>query len=235
MATGDKVQQLVEAEEEASIAPLERIVRSLEEEIVLGRLRPRERLLEEELAKRFDAKRHVIRAALAELEVLGIVVRQPNRGAAVRDFTPQEVEQIYDVRQVLEGHAASIMPLPASPELLDKLRTIHRRHSKAVDDHEPRTVFRANLEFHRVLFAACGNPYLAEQIDQLATRAHAIRFHAISDPGLVNRAREEHGRMIEYLEQGDRERLVELVAAHIQPSKDAYLRFADTPWIRPFR
>ncbi|MBW6422891.1 GntR family transcriptional regulator [Rhizobium sp. XQZ8] len=228
------VQDLVEPQDETSSGPIERIVRSLEEEIVLGRLRPRERLLEEELAKHFDAKRHVIRAALAELEALGIVVRQPNKGAAVRDFSPQEVEQIYDVRALLEGHAAEIIPLPGSPELLGRLKAIHERHSQAVDAHEPRTVFRANLEFHRVLFGACGNPYLAEQINQLASRAHAIRFHAISDEKLVNRAREEHGRMIEYLERGDREKLVEVVAAHIQPSKEAYLRLS-SQWAQRFR
>jgi DNA-binding GntR family transcriptional regulator len=94
--------------------------------------------------------------------------------------------------------------------------------------NEPRTVFRANLEFHRVFFAACGNPYLAEQIIQLASRAHAIRFHAISDESPVNRARNEHLMMIDHLEKGDRGKLMELVAAHIKPSKEAYLRLDST-------
>ena len=209
---------------------IERIVRSLEEEIVLGRLRPRERLLEEELAKHFNAKRHVIRAALAELETMGIVVRQPNRGAAVRDFSALEVAQIYDVRELLERHAASIMPLPAPTALVDELVAIHERHGAAVERNDPRAVFRENLRFHHVLFSACGNPYLAEQIEQLASRAHAIRFHAITDPVLLARAREEHGRMIDYLKQGSRQQLEDLVAAHIKPSKDAYLRLSGAKW-----
>lgn len=211
-------------------APLEQIVRRLEEEIVLGRLRPRERLVEEELVKRFDAKRHVVRGALVELETLGIVVRQPNRGAAVRDFTAEEVEQIYDVRLVLERHAAQIIPLPADPALLARLKEIQARHGKAVDGGDLRTVFRANLAFHRTLFGACGNPYLVEQINQLAARAHAIRFHAITDDALLDRARLEHGRMIDYLERGERGELVELVGEHIKPSKQAYLKFASTRW-----
>lgn len=232
MADADTKVRDGEAAEAGGKVTLEDIVMRLEEEIVLGVLRPRERLLEEDLAKYFDAKRHVIRAALAELETMGIVVRQPNRGAAVRDFTAEEVEQIYSVRDVLERHAASIMPLPAPSELLTKLRAIQARHSKAVEAQDLRAVFRANLEFHRVLFAACNNPYLAEQISQLASRAHAIRFHAITDPKLLDRARKEHGLMIKYLESGDREKLVELVGAHIRPSKDAYLRLARTQWTR---
>lgn len=213
-------------------SPLEQIVRSLEEEIVLGRLHPRERLVEEDLARHFDAKRHVVRAALAELETLGIVVRQPNRGAAVRDFTAREVEQIYDVRVVLERYAAQIMPLPADPDLVARLAGIQARHGRAVDERDLRTVFRANLEFHRVLFGACGNPYLAEQINQLASRAHAIRFHAITDDTLLERARREHGLMIDYLERGEREKLIEIMGEHIKPSMAAYLRLAGTRWVR---
>lgn len=217
--------------DEGAIAAIDRVVRSLEEQIVLGRLRPRERLLEEELAKHFDAKRHVIRAALAELEAMGIIVRQPNRGAAVKDFTPEEVEQIYDIRQLLEGHAAAIMPLPANGEVIGQLKAAFAKHSEAVDDHQLHLIFRSNLEFHRILFGACGNPFLAKQIDQLASRVHAIRF--ISDDRMVERARdarEDHAKMIEYMESGDRQSLVEIVGRHIQPSKEAYFRLASIHW-----
>jgi DNA-binding GntR family transcriptional regulator len=209
----------------------ETVVRRLEEEIVLGRLRPRERLLEEDLSREFNTKRHVVRAALAELETMGIVVRQPNRGAAVRDFSAEEVEHIYNVREVLERYAAQIIPLPADPALLARLREIHARHGQAVDKGDPRTVFRANLEFHRVFFGACGNPSLAEQIHQLASRAHAIRFLAINDDALLDRARREYGQMIDYLEAREREKLVELVGEHIKPSKNAYLKLA-LSWAR---
>lgn len=217
--------------DEGATATIEHVVRSLEEQIVLGRLRPRERLLEEELAKHFDAKRHVIRAALAELEAMGIIVRQPNRGATVKDFTPQEVEQIYDIRQLLEGHAARIMPLPASAGVIEQLRAAYAKHSDAVDAHQTHLIFRSNLEFHRILFDACGNPFLAKQIDQLASRVHAIRF--ISDHRMVERAkdaREDHSKMIEYMQSGDRPKLMEIVGRHILPSKDAYLQLANIQW-----
>jgi DNA-binding GntR family transcriptional regulator len=114
--------------------------------------------------------------------------------------------------------------------LVAKLEAVQSRHGKAVDEQDLRAVFRANLEFHRVLFAACGNPYLAEQIQTLASRAHAIRFHAITDDKLLDRARREHVLMIDYLKIGDREKLVNIVGEHIKPSMDAYLRLASTRW-----
>ena len=81
------------------------IVQRLEEEIALGLLRPRERLVEDDLLARFNVKRHVVRQVLAELEMMGMVTRRPNRGAVVRDFTTLEVEHIYFVRELLERAA----------------------------------------------------------------------------------------------------------------------------------
>src|SRR5690349_12367591 len=85
------------------------IVQRLEEEIALGLLRPRERLVEDDLLARFNVKRHVVRQVLAELEMMGMVTRRPNRGAAVRDFTTLEVEHIYFVRDILERAAVEVM------------------------------------------------------------------------------------------------------------------------------
>ena len=79
----------------------------------VGNLMPRERLVEDVLMQRFSAKRHTVRQALVELERMGIVTRTPNRGAAVRDFTALEVEEIAEVRATLHRRAAQRMKLPA--------------------------------------------------------------------------------------------------------------------------
>ena len=65
----------------------------LEEDIIFGRLQPRERLVEDVLIKRFGGKRHVVRQALAELERMGIVVREQNKGAVVRLFQTGRIQQ----------------------------------------------------------------------------------------------------------------------------------------------
>src|SRR5271170_6052936 len=88
------------------------VVSSLEKDIVLGRLHPRERLIEDELMRRFGAKRHVVRRGLADLEQMGIVERVPNRGAMVRAYREDEIQQLYVLRNLLEGHAALLIPMP---------------------------------------------------------------------------------------------------------------------------
>jgi DNA-binding GntR family transcriptional regulator len=202
----------------------EDIVQRLEEEIALGLLRPRERLVEEELLLRFKAKRHVIRQVLAELELMGIIDRPPNRGAMVRDIGIREIDQIYFMRELLERSAIEVMPLPMEDGVIKTLSGLHEKHCKAVTEGRLRDVFRLNLEFHQVLFSACGNAQLAEAISQFAFKAHAIRSYTIGDPVLLERVCEEHARMIKLMRGSNREALIKLVTAHKMPAKQAYLR-----------
>jgi DNA-binding GntR family transcriptional regulator len=195
----------------------------LEEEIVLGWLQPRERLVEEELARRFDTKRHVVREAIFELERMGLVERVPNKGAVVRSLDPMEVTQVYDVRSALETLAAELIPLPAPADVTASLRDIQHRHASAVELGDPRTAFRANMAFHDALFAACGNPHLVDLIRQSAKKVHGARSLTAVDPAYLRRACEEHWAMIEAMETGDRARLKSLFQDHILPSREVYL------------
>jgi DNA-binding GntR family transcriptional regulator len=208
---------------ETALLPIADVTRILEEDIALGRLRPRERLVEDELIGRFGVKRHIVRQALADLESMGIVVRQPNKGAMVKDFNPKEVEDLYTVRELLECKAAELIPLPASEELITELRLIHERHGRAVEQADVRIVFRENLKFHITLYSACGNLALAQAIANFADKTHSIRSYTIGDPNLLKRAFQEHAAIIDALAAGDRAALMRLVVDHLKPAMAAYL------------
>jgi DNA-binding GntR family transcriptional regulator len=198
----------------------------IEEEIALGLLRPRERLIEDDLIRKFDVKRHVARQVIGLLESTGVVTRERNKGATVKDFSPAEVEQIYDVRELLLGRAAELIPIPTSPDVLDELKSIHILHKRAAAVGDLRTVFRQNLRFHAVLEAACNNPHLFEALQLYGYRANAMRSYTIRSPELLSTAIAEHGQIIDALENGDRSTLRHIMVAHIQPAKNAYLQFA---------
>lgn len=195
----------------------------IEEEIVLGWLQPRERLVEEELAARYGVKRHAVREAIFTLERIGLVERVPNKGAVVRMLRAADVEQIYAVREALETLAATLIPLPAAPDLIARLEDIQERHSAAVKSGDARAAFRANLAFHDLLFAGCGNPHLAEAIRSFAQKVHGVRSYTAGDPAYLLRARDEHVAIIEALRLGDRDRLVALCKNHLGPSRDIYI------------
>lgn len=214
------------AEKLDSTSRTSEIVRALEGDIALGELAPKERLVEEDLATRFKVKRHVVRQALSELETMGVVRREPNRGATVRNYGADEVEQLYLVRALVEKTAAKLIPLPAAPALVRQLTSIHERHCAAVKKGDLRGVFRENLLFHKTFFAACGNAPLVDVIEQLALKAHAIRSYSIGNPDLLVSVCADHARMIDIIQGSNREELMRLVVRHIQPAKDEYLRLA---------
>lgn len=202
----------------------EKIVGLVKHQIIFGRLKPRERLIEDELCARFQASRHLIRSAFVTLEHMGLVTRRPNKGAVVRDFSVDEVEDIYDMRALLQGEAARRIPLPVPRALLDRLEAIHAEHARAVERQDLGLVCTINNEFHCTFFAACGSRYLAQTIERLWTETLAIRCYAIGDPLLLARSQQEHGQIIEALACGDRARLVRHVIDHIWPALDAYKR-----------
>lgn len=202
------------------------VVATLEEDIVLGRLHPRERLIEDDLMRRFGVKRHVIRQGLAELEQMGIVERVPNRGALVRTYEPSEIQQLYVVRDLLETHAARLIPMPLHGADLDELRQVQLKHDKAVEAGELGQVFHSNVEFHDLLFSKAGNRYLSEAIKQFALRTHGIRFYCLTYPGYLHQARQEHWQMIHAIEVCDRQSLVKLCSQHLLASRACYEKVA---------
>ena len=96
-----------------------------------GQLRPRERLVEDGIIARTDATRHAVRRAFDELERMGLVIRQPNKGVQVSDYSIREIEELYEIRECLERQAASRFNEPADTALVKELTDIASRHRDA--------------------------------------------------------------------------------------------------------
>jgi DNA-binding GntR family transcriptional regulator len=205
-------------------ATAELIATRLEEEIVLGRRHPRERLIEQDLCEQFNTHRADVRLAFFELEKKGIIQRIPNRGAMVRDLSPQEVTEIYAVREELEVMAVRILPFPVARSDIDKLEEIQRKYSAAIDGGDLLKVFYGNLHFHRTLYELCGNTCLMETIEQLGQKVYGIRSYANAYPDALDRARRDHIAMIAALRTSNREQLIALTRRHLEPSPAAYIR-----------
>jgi len=199
------------------------IVRTLEVDIVLGRLYPRERLIEEQLAKRFKTTRHVVRQALLELEIHGLVVREANKGATVSEYSAEEVNQLYQMREFVERQAAELIPLPVSVTSWQQLKKICDNHADAIENKDMIHVVAANKKFHQVLYRLCGNHFLADVIDEMAKKANLVRFTSGTDFSFLQRARDEHYEVLEALQKDNNDTLAKICIKHLQPSRQLYL------------
>lgn len=210
------------------------IVRAVQEDVIFGRIAPGARITEDALLARFPATRHLVRQALFQLERMGIVVHERNRGAAVRSLAPDEVVELYALREMLQRQAALAIPVPAPEGLLERLRQLHAEYSARVEAGHLPGVHELNDRFHLTLFGACGNRYLVETIGQYMRMGFPVRaaLH-LSRPGVggevhadrakLELSRSQHRTMIDLLEGSDRWALAQLCVDHLQPSRRDYL------------
>jgi DNA-binding GntR family transcriptional regulator len=206
-----------------SDAIADRIAREIEQEIVFGRLRPGQKLREEELAERFAASRHHVREGLVLLQRIGIVTKERNKGAVVRRFTADEVRQVYEVREILQRQAALRIPLPVGAAAIARLEAIHADYEHAVRAGDLRGIHAANDRFHTELFGLCGNEVLVQLVKHYMDLTYAIRASAFSDPLSLETSRRDHEVMIRLLASNDSWALSQICVDHIQPTKAQYL------------
>ncbi|CAN5199440.1 GntR family transcriptional regulator [soil metagenome] len=209
---------------DAGLAPEQAIAKQLGEDIIFGRLEPGARLIEDQLIARFGVTRHCIRSALFELERSGIVVRERNKGVAVRSLTPQEVHQIYEVRELLQRQAALMIPLPAPANLVAELESINADYQRAIQARDFGAVHALNDRFHLGFFRGSGNPYLASSIQHYMALSLPVRARQHSDPKRLRASANEHAVMIELLRGTDRWALAQICVEHLQPAKLGYLQ-----------
>ena len=199
------------------------IARAIEEDVIFGRLAPGTRLTEDTLLARFAVTRHFARQALVQLEGMGIVVRERNRGATVRSLTPKQVQEIYAVRELLQRQAALWIPLPAPQSLIDQLNAIHAEHGQHIEAGFLRGVHETNDRFHLVLFGACGNGHLVQSIELYMRLSLPVRANSMASTEALKVSHEHHRLMIEMLKGRDNWVLAQLCVDHLQPSKHRYL------------
>ena len=200
------------------------IVKVLGEDIIFGRLAPGARLTEDTLIARFNVTRHFVRQALAELERIGIVVREKNKGVAVRSLSLREVSQIYEVRELLQRQAALRIPLPASAGVIEHLERLHESYGKHLRAGNFSGVHEANDAFHLTMFAACGNPYLVESIKYYMWLTLPVRAKKTADMTHAQASERDHFLIIQLMKGTDSWALAQLCVDHLQGAKTDYVR-----------
>ena len=210
--------------EEALPAPVSGVIAALETDIIHGKILPRMRLIEDHLMEDYEAKRHVVRSALIELQRLGVVVKPPHRGAEIRRFDPDSLAALYRMREVLHHAAVAMIVFPIDPRRIAVLRQACALHADATDAGDPIAIHRTNMRFHRLFYGLCDNPYLAESIRLHDWLSFPARAYGIASADAQRQARAEHAAMTEAAAAGNRALLADLCVRHMQNARDLYVR-----------
>lgn len=196
---------------------------SLREAILEGRLAPGQKLVADALARDLGVSRMPVREALARLQHDGFVKAVPHREAVVASFSARDVEEIYDIRLVLEAHAARLCAVRATPEHLTRLRELIAAAEEAVRRGDFETAKQHDNEFHHTLFAACGSRKLAQLLADLWDQCLYFRSLAATILRYPERSLEHHRRILAALERRDPDAAEHWVRAHSQGARDVLL------------
>lgn len=143
------------------------VAASLREMIINGELQAGERLVERDLAERFGISRIPLREAIQRLEREGLLDIFRNRGAVVRMLSASDVQEIYDMRALLEGDAIFRSVKRLDDETLARAELVHRLLGES---GAPRRQGELNREFHALLYSCCGNERLLKAIMELRSQ-----------------------------------------------------------------
>ncbi len=195
----------------------EAVYRHLKGLILSGRLLPGAKLSEPALAQDLGVSRTPIREALVRLSEEGLVELLPGRGARVRRLSPEEVEEVYQVRALLEGEAAKEAALRASRGELGELEALLQAIDEAPPEDYPEQM-RRDLEFHRALVRLSGNRTLLRLYEDLLS-ALALARSTLPTLSQEERTRREHWAILEALRARDPEGARKAVEAHVHRFK----------------
>lgn len=165
--------------------------------ILSGELMPNERLIELDLAERYNLGRAAIRTALARLEQDGIVEREPFRGARVRLISESEAIEILEARAVLEGLAVRSAAKNATPADAAALRAIHKQMQVRFKAGDLLGVSEVNTALHTTLLEVAKHATAARLIAGLQAQNVRHQFRTILVPGRAAKSLEEHRAIVE--------------------------------------
>jgi DNA-binding GntR family transcriptional regulator len=207
----------------ASVAATELI----REAIVDGRLEPGRRLKEEELARELGISRTPIREALLMLQAEGLVDAIPNRGAMVTVHTPEDLDDLYQLRALLEGYAARRAASRISDAQVETLRKSCERFDLLDPDTDLRGVVRENMLFHSAIFEAAGSSRLESMVRRVVELPLVYKSYIWYSPDQQRISVHYHRQIANALAARDAERAELIMKEHIFEARDllvAHLR-----------
>ncbi len=191
------------------------------EAIDTGAYKPGDRLVESELAERFDMSRTPIREALQRLETQSLLARD-GRSLIVASLDHNQLAELYAVRAELEGLAARLAARHGAPEELRVLQEMVAEDRVLVND--PAALARANRRFHKQIHLASHNRYLVQQLDLVHRTMALLATTSLAVEGRSETALDEHEAIVTAIVARDEDAACTALKDHLSRAFETRLK-----------
>ena len=204
--------------------PLRDVVfNTLRQAILTGELKPGERLMEIHLADRLGGSRTPIREAIRKLELEGLVVMIPRKGAQVAKITEKNLKDVLEVRRALDTLAVRLACKRMDDTYKKQLREACDEFAKVVKCSNTKDITEADVRFHDIINQSTGNDRLIQLVNNLAEQMYRYRLEYIKDAAYHNRLIDEHEEIYNAILERDEERAATAVVVHIDNQEASIL------------
>lgn len=205
--------------------PLRDVVfNTLRQEILTGKMKPGERLMEIHLANKLGVSRTPIREAIRKLELEGLVIMIPRRGAEVAQITWKSLKDVLEVRRALDVLAIELACERMNQEQIEQLHKACGDFKAATKTQDTRRIAEADVALHDIIVASTGNNRLIQLVNNLAEQMYRYRFEYLKDASQHEMLVQEHEGMYQSIVKKDKAAAASLVKKHIDNQEEAIIR-----------
>ena len=196
--------------------PLRDVVfNTLRKAILRGELKPGERLMEIQLANKLGVSRTPIREEIRKLELEGLVLMIPRKGAEVAQITEKNMQDVLEVRKALEELSVQLACERITPEQVEEMKMAAEDFRKVLKSGDVTKIAEADVKFHDIIFAATNNQRLITLLNNLREQMYRFRVEYLKQKECYPQLLEEHDKLIALISGGEVEEACELMGCHI--------------------
>ena len=204
--------------------PLRDVVfNTLRQAILTGELKPGERLMEIHLANKLGVSRTPIREAIRKLELEGLVIMIPRRGAEVAQITEKSMNDVLEVRRAMDALCVELACERISEQELKALGDACQAFEEAVKGSDIKIIAQADVAFHDIIVQATGNLRLVQLVNNLSEQMYRYRFEYLKDASRHQSLIEEHRLIYGSIIKKDKEEASKAAKLHIDNQEKAIM------------
>ena len=200
----------------------EKIFLKLRQDILDGRYKAGDSLVELKLAEEMGVSRTPVREAIRQLELEGLVYSIPNKGVFVEGITSQDIEDIYAIRECMEGLAARWAIERMDEQSLKELENLCELMEFYTGKGDLDRVGELNSKFHDLIFESTNSKPLKQILSDFQYYIGNIRLASLKSPGRAEQSLKEHKAIVEAFKDRDVERGERVLVEHIRNTRLNY-------------
>jgi len=197
----------------------EQIYKIIKDKIIWHEIKMGERIIDKKLAGELGISRSMVRQVLTILAKEELLIMIPRNGFYVREITREEIEEIYNIRKILEAYATELATPKISSRDITEVEEVFKKAKRDLEKDEVKNFIETDVKLHKLLIDNCGSEYLKKMINK---HNNKYAFYRVVDLSRVERAKEsyfEHYEIFEAVKEKKVKLSANLMAKHIENAK----------------